>query len=261
MRSAAYAAVLLVVVGIGAPAEAQVDEGVRLYENAEFRGALAAFDRALAGNLSRAELARLYLYRAQIQFALGETAEMMRDATRLAGLEPTYELPRAVPPQVRQAFDEAVELGAGLTLDASAEPMPGGVRITASVSGDPGDLVREIHIAARRAGDARWTEATGETFELPAPSGTAVEYRAWLVGEGNATLRETEVRTHGEVATLPPADVLTTDEEEDEGGVPVWLIVGGGVLGAALIVTTIVLIAGGGTSDDTQVGAPMYVGP
>jgi len=252
-----------------APAEAQLDEGVRLYEEADFRGALAAFDRALEAGVTQPELARLFLYRAQVRFALGDETEMLRDAARLAGVDPRHELGRAVPPQVRDAFAEAVELGAGLVLDVSAEPMPGGVRIAATVRGDPGDLVQEVRLAGRPAGAAQWTEATGDSLDVAAPSGLAVEYHVSVVGPGGALLRNEGTPSaplrFGSVATAadPLPDPIVEDEnEDDEGGVPLWAMIGGGVLGAALVVAVIVLIASsGGQSDDTQLSSPMFVPP
>ena len=254
-------------------ASAQLDEGVRLYEDADFRGALEAFDRAIEEGLSREQLARLYLVRAQVRFALDDQAEMMRDAARLAAVDPQHQLGRAVPPQVREAFEEARELGAGLTLEAIAEPMPDGVRIGATVDGDPGDVVREVRIAGRPVGSREWIVGTDGSLEVPS-SGGAVEWYVEVIGEGGAVVRSEgrpdAPRAFGRsesVASEPPSDIVTPveqyrGEEDEEGGVPVWLVVGGGVLGAALVVTAVVLIASsGGTSDDTQLSAPMFREP
>jgi hypothetical protein len=251
---------------------AQLADGVRLYEDADFRGALDAFDRALDGQLTSAELAQVYLVRAQVYFALDEQAEMMRDAARLAAVDPQHELGRAVPPQVREAFEQARELGAGLRLEGTVQPMPDGLRIDASVDGDPGDVVREVRIAGRAVGTREWI--SGNDGSLEVPSSGAVEWYVQVIGEGGALLRNEGSRDAprvfgqvGAAAGETPAVILPPieepeDEGEGDGGVPVWLIVGGGVLGAALLVTAIVLIASsGGTTDDTQLSSPMFREP
>ena len=270
MRSAL---VVCAVLAWPATVTAQLADGVRLYEDADFRGALEAFDEALEGNLSREELTRLYLVRAQVRFALDDQAEMMRDAARLAAVDPQHALGRAVPPQVREAFEQARELGAGLTLEATAQPIPDGVRIDASIDGDPGDVVREVRIAGRAAGTREWIAGTDGSLDVPA-SGGAVEWYVEVIGAGGAVLRSEGSReaprvygrTEGVVGeppvTIVPPFEETEEETEGDGGVPLWLVVGGSVLGAALIVTAIVLIASsGGTTDDTQLTAPMFREP
>jgi hypothetical protein len=255
-----------------------VDEGERKYEDADFQGALDAFARAEAAtDLTRADLVRLYTRRAMVHHAMQHPDELEADVFRLANLDRAVRLPRAAPPAVRRAYEQAVARVASLLrVDVEAEAMPGGTRLVARVSDDNAGLVQSLRVRARTAGGA-WRRTDRATLEVPAAAGATVEYVAEAVGPGGAVLAQAGTDDAPLRTTLAPAlvDAVTTPvaatttanggaapatapapgpqpasprdaAPRAEGGAPVWpwLVAGGVVLAAAVVVVALFVVPG-----------------
>ena len=107
---------------VSLPALAQIDEAMRLIEDADFAGAIAAFDRAEAtATLDRPALLRLLSGRAMAAWATGDEAHARRDLVSLASIEPGYQLPPEAPPDLGAAFNDAVSETEPLALTARWE--------------------------------------------------------------------------------------------------------------------------------------------
>jgi hypothetical protein len=253
-----------------------IDEGERKYEDADFPGALDAFARAEAAtDLTRDDLVRLYTRRAMVHHAMQHPEELEADVFRLANLDRALRLPRAVPPAVRRAYEQAVtRVTSLLRVDVEAEAMPGGTRLVARVSDDNAGLVQSLRVRARTAGGA-WRRTDRATLELPAAAGATVEYVAEAIGPGGAVLAQAGTDDAPLRTTLSPALVTsavtpaaaTTTADgataatttpgpapvpprdpapRDVGGAPVWpwLVAGGAVLAAAVVVVALFVVPG-----------------
>jgi hypothetical protein len=252
-----------------------LDEGERKYEDADFQGALDAFARAeQAADLTRDDLVRLYTRRAMVHHAMQRPEELEADVFRLAHLDRALRLPRAVPPAVRRAYEQAVTRVSGtLRVDVEAEPMPGGTRIVARVSDDNAGLVQSLRVRARVSG-AAWRRVERATLEIPAAAGATVEYVAEAVGPGGAVLAQAGTDDAPLRTTLAPALVEAAAApvvaaptgtvpasspvsgggaapsgalpRAAEGGAPVWpwLLAGGVVIAAAAVVVALFVVPG-----------------
>jgi len=250
-----------------------LDEGERKYEDADFQGALDAFARAeQASDLTRDDLVRLYTRRAMVHHGMQHPEELEADVFRLAHLDRALRLPRAAPPAVRRAYEQAVTRVSGtLRVDVEVESIPGGTRLVARVSDDNAGLVQSLRVRARTAGGA-WRRTERATLEVPAAAGATVEYVAEAIGPGGAVLAQagtddaplrTTLAALG--ASTPAADVGTpaattttggdtalvstgtpATPRVDEGGAPVWpwLVAGGVVIAAAAVVVALFVVPG-----------------
>lgn len=241
-----------------------VDQGIRRYEGADFQGALSAYEEAEASNdLTREDIVTLLEGRALAQLALGAEDEMEAALVQLASLGPHREMSRAIPPPVREAFGRiARRVGQPLSVEATAEAMPGGVRIRAEVQSDGGDLVREVQIRARTA-DEDWTSGTGPTLNVVAAAGESVVFYAVAIGPGGAVLAE-----HGsEGSPLSSGAVVAGEggsavdlgaDDDDDSSLLVPILIGAAaVVAVAAVIIIVVLASSGGQSEETQFGPPM----
>lgn len=240
-----------------------IEEAARHYESADFEGALAALSRAeRADDLRREDLVQLLIQRAVISLALGREAQMRADMAALVSIAPMQELGREIPPQVREAFADALgEDASALTVRATLSPMEGGGRVSAEVTGDPTGVTRAIRVAARAAG-AEWRRGEGSVAVETLP-GATIEFFAEAVGPGGAVLAtdgtEADPR-RGSAAAAAATRVEEAPAEDGGTGLLIGLVAGG----AALLVLGVVLVAvlaSGGTSDQTQFGPPMVQWP
>jgi len=249
---------MLVPIWGAAPTRADdaVDEAWRMYLSADFDGALAAFDRAEAGPLERADLLRILEGRAQIHFALGDADAVVGALSRLASLSPEYRLSPETPPDLVEAFSAIRDRTPALSLDVAPTRADDSVRVTASIGGDVGGLVRALRITGRAEGGP-WEQAVDEPLSVQAAPNEAVEYYVEALGAGGAILASEGSRGRPRMVT-GDASGLTSEEPESKGflGLPVWgwVAIGGGVVAAAVLVAVIVVAAGGG---GTQPEAPV----
>jgi hypothetical protein len=169
-----------------------VDEGQRLYEEAEFVAALDALGRAdHATDLEREDLERLFEIRALVHLAMGNTDAMRTDLQRLAALAPDHSLPRSAPPDVARAFAEIRGQSPGaVRVLATTEASPAGVTIAARAENDWASIVRTVRVSGRVQGAPSWEHATDAPL-LVATSGGVVEYYAEAIGPGGVVVART----------------------------------------------------------------------
>jgi hypothetical protein len=242
-----------------------VDHGYRLYEGADFQGALHAFDAAeAASDLSREDLIELLQGRALAHLALGNSDEMEATLVQLASVEPNREMGREIPPPMRDAFERISGSSEQIAITARVQAMPGGARVVAEVAGDAGGLVREVRISGRELGDEEWTTGTGEELSVVASSGATIEYHAEAVGPGGAVITHAgseDSPLSTSVGDAEEGEILASGEDRDDdgGGVLVPVLIG---VGAALVIATVIIVAvaasSGGQSDETQFSAPTW---
>ncbi len=226
-----------------------LDQAAARVDEADFEGAALLLDAAEAGaDLSRADVVRLYASRAGVDLALGRMEAMARDLARLDALEPHYEFDDAARPEMRDGL--AARPHEALRLDLRLEARPGAVSVVGAVAGDPGGLAREVHLRARVAGAASWTEQTGDTLTLSA-TGADIEYWGELLGPGGAVLLS--VGSAGAPLT-GHAGAPAGDAHEGTNWFWVRLGIGAGVVAIAVVVVLVVLLSG--SSSDTQPGMP-----
>jgi hypothetical protein len=242
-----------------------VDHGYRLYEGADFQGALHAFEAAeAASDLTRDDLIKLLEGRALAHLALGNEEPMEATLVQLASVEPDREMGRAIPPPMRDAFDRISGSTQRISITARVEAMPGGARVVAEVNGDSGGLVREVRLAGRELDDDRWTSGTGEELSVVASSGATIEYHAAAIGPGGAVITRAgseESPLSASTEGVEEGEILTSSEDGDDdgGGVLVPILIG---VGAAVVIATVIIIvvaaSSGGQSDETQFSAPSW---
>jgi hypothetical protein len=268
-------AALLISASAGvASAHPILDEAQSRFDEADFEGALAAFERAeQAGDLTRDDVIQLYVQRALVHHTLGDEANLETDLMRLASLEPDYEFGRQVPPVVREAFDRVKGRTTGrIAVRVDAQSHAGGVLLEARVSNDTSGIVQEVRLGARAPGNA-WTQRSNATLEMPASSDATLEIYAEAVGPGGAVLASDgtpDDPVSGTVGELAERDLtggsggggggggeIIAPPPDDDDGLPLWpFLLGGGILlaaGAAVLIA--VLVAGG--SSNTALMPPM----
>ena len=275
LRAASLIACLCAVQAPGAAAQAQtrspVDEGRRLFEQADFYGALEALREAEASSaLDLEELTRLYETRILVHLALGERGQIHRDLAALATIRPDHGLGAEVPPAVRDDFRTLVGQRAG-PLGVVIEPQAsdGQLLLSARVVGDPDGLVREARLYARVDG-GRWASAS-DTLRVAAEPGERVEHYVELVGPGGAVLRQRgsatdplvwQASSGGEPLAFGAGSA--THEGGDDGGDGVgwgWWLAGGAAVAIGAAVLIFVLASNGdAAADGTAVRGPTVMG-
>jgi ribonuclease E len=243
-----------------AAAHPAVDEARDLYRQADFEGAIAALDRAAAGDgLARDDALELLALRAIARFALGDQPAMERDLASLAAVEPGHHLPAEVPPTVRRAFDRAREgVARPLALEAGFEETDAAVRFAARAVGAGTDLLRRVRVLCRVDGSAwRESEAAPELTTAAGP-GQTVECRAEAIGIGGAVLAaagsEDAPLRHALPAAIvagpteaarsvgtPTPATLAGDDDDERAPVWPWAVAGAIVVVAATIALAAVL--------------------
>jgi hypothetical protein len=257
VRRALLATLLVFFAPAGAFAQSRpLEQATARIDEADFAAAGRILDEAEAGSdLSRDELVQLYASRAAVSLALGHIEDMARDVARLDALEPDFELDASARPELREAL--AARPHQALRLDLRVDAQPGAASILGTVSGDPGGLTREVHLRARAAGTAAWTERTGDALVLPATD-AVIEYWGEVIGPGGAVLAATgsaasPLERRVGAVTAPIAPVAS----EAAGGTN-WLViglgVGAGIVAVGLVIVLIAMLSG--SSNETQPGSP-----
>lgn len=258
-------ATLALVLGLSptvALAHPLVDQAEARFEEADFEGALEAFAQAeQATDLGRNDLLLVYLRRALVHHAMGQTDAIDMDLFRLATLEPRYRLGREVPPQVRDRFaTQARRVEERLRVKVDATEARGGVRIRAQVTDDLAALVTAVRFGVRTAGGV-WQRSDGAALEVMGDPDSEVEFYAEAVGPGGAVLASEG--TSGAPRRSTIAGLLAPAETGPGpivggggGGIPAWPFLVGGAVLVAVAVTLVVIFATGG-NDGTQLSFPM----
>ena len=222
----------------GARAQSLVDEGRRLYEEADFVGALDALGRAEAGSdLTLADLEVLFEQRVLVQVALANEAGVRADLRRLLAVAPEHVLPRGAPPEVVRLFAQLRTESAGsvrvvVTTDAAAD----GVTITVRGENDWAGIIRSVRTSARTLGSETWDVATDAPLLVPTSAGERVEYFAEAIGPGGAVL----ARAGSPEAPLGASSRGAPAASGGEESWPIVLAVVAGVLVAGAVVGVVV---------------------
>lgn len=106
MSTAARGLALLLAVGTPsvAAAESAFSSGVRLYETADYGGALEAFTRALDRVRSKSKLARVHMYIGLIQVQFGSTGDAVNSFNRALEYNMRVRVPDEAPDRVKKLF-------------------------------------------------------------------------------------------------------------------------------------------------------------
>jgi len=225
-----------------------VEVGWRRMLEADFDGALGAFDEAERGTLTRGELIRSLEGRAHVHFALGAEEALRAALARLAAIAPEHRLAPESPPELHARFLDHAGRG-GITVVVSHEEHGGEARLEARAEGDPGGLVRHVVVAAR-IDRAAWIEAEDEPLTIPVQPSQTLAWYGQAIGPGGAVVANDGSREAPRVRASPSAAL-----EEDETP---WLFIGlaaGGVLIIATVITLVVVLA---TPPSTQPSPPMF---
>ena len=219
--------------------EEEVRAGVAAYEEADFEGALQAFDRAAAQGLDRALLVRVLAHRVLIAQASGDAASLEVQALRLVTLDPEA-LRDEASPELTRALERARSRADGVVrLRIEHEVSAGGVTLRARVEGDVAGLVREVHLRAGRAPNALVAGENG-VVQLEGASLEGIVLVAECVGPGNAILaQEGTAGAPASLATTTARNVLQAPvvQAGDDTGLHVGLVLGG----AAIVIVAVVV--------------------
>ena len=206
----AFSALLGIALPEVALAHPTIDEGRRLYDEADFEGALSALARAeAAAELSRGELASLYALRALVYRGMRQEQAMDSELRRLLFVDPDHSLDAAAPPEVHQRLGVLHSDNPDpIRLEVLSDRSDSAVTIRANVFNDELSLVRQVRVTAR-VQDDMWTSMPGP-LEVPSNRAQSVEYYAQAVGPGGVVLAsggsaEDPLVDEGETAR-PPAE-------------------------------------------------------
>jgi hypothetical protein len=255
MATAAKAAFAIALWFAGtAHAHPLVDEGRRLYEEAEFDRAMDSLARAeQATDLSRPDLIELFRLRVLLRVAMEQPDAMEADVERLLSLDPTFDFGDSAPPEVnasvtgiRRRIAEAVGI------EARVEPTATGLEVHARATNDAAGLVREIRVRAR-SGEGAWIGPLPPPLELAMEPDQSLSYRAELIGPGGAILAQ--AGTEAEPLVWSPGGGGGGDDSD------LWIGVGVGigvaVLAAAVILTTVLVLDAQGPGEQTRPTLPV----
>lgn len=226
-----------------------VDEGRRLYEEAEFVAALDVLGRATAGDsLTSEDLPPLLELRALVHTALGDTAAAEEDLRVLAAIAPDHTMGREIPPDLSRAF-ASIRAGSDGSprLRATPTATAQGVIVEVTLENDWASVVRAVRIRARAGETGAYTEAVDAPLLVGTPMGEAVSYYAEAIGPGGAVV----ARVGTEAEPLRFAAATTT--ETGGGGIdPIPFIIAGGAAVAVGVIIAVIVVT-------TSSGAPNTV--
>ncbi len=278
---------LLVGAGLARADSSDVDRGRELLQEADFEGALAAFEQAeAAGGLDRDCVVRMLEGRVLAHHGLGHRGAMEQALVALAALDPEHAFGPEVPPEVRERFVQLAGASDG-ALGVRVSLLRGGQGLTlvARPLRAPPGLVRQVRLLARVGEEGAWKEGTGSVDLPEAESSDPVAWLVELVGPGGAVLlRDEGTATLGQPPTeatvtqdgvedeeTPEQDASATGEagplreapprpdESDGGSGGLWIGLGVGAVAVVGAVVAAVLLTSGG-SDQTEVQPPIVEG-
>lgn len=263
-------ALALVLVMSAATARAQdaspgVEGAESAYREGRFEEAREILDRIAAGDdLETLDEARqLLVLRVQVNTAMRDADAVTADLRRLAQLDPEWEPPEAIPPEVREELRALADTVDPIRIELTHEEVFGGVVVRAETSGTRTDLARGVRIYARAPG-GEWLADDGEVLRVPTTPGGVIEYYAEVMGPGAVAVatagsseRPLRARAAGSVARepsavprVPPAPSTSSDP---------WPIVVGVILGVVVAAGAAVALGlyFGTQQPDTPSAAPV----
>ena len=230
------------------------EEGLRLYNAAQFQEAIRAFEAVLASAAAtRADVLTAHQHLTALHVFLGDEDAATRHAQAAVALEPEVRAPEGSPPQVAAALDAARrEVGAAARIDVTplAEVLPSQpVAITATVAPAPPALIASIWLRCAAEG-ASPVEATA------APPRVSVEITPGAdapVVECTAAARTAGLADVARVVERLPVSGnealagATGGDDDGGGGVPfIWIGIGAGALALAAVIVVVVATSSGG---------------
>jgi hypothetical protein len=242
----------LVVLGSSSAFAQTVEDGRQAYLEAEFEGALAAFEGVLASpDLEMADAIEATRYLTALELMLGHERLARGRARAAVALDPDVRAPEGSPPEADALLREmAAEIDGAAELEVRSE---GGARISARLSPVPEGVVTALTL---RCAD-EIEEGEPPAIFLTSSASDVVDCEAEALTDAGAALYAT-----AETLTLGDEVSGTTTDEEDGEGAPLWpwLVAGGGALIAVGIVITVVLIAASGGGDQAAFGGTRVEG-
>jgi hypothetical protein len=240
----------ILALGSGSALAQTVEEGRQAYVEAEFEGALVAFEGVLASpDLELADAIEATRYLTALELMLGH-AQLARDRARAAvALDPDVRAPEGSPPEADALLREmAAEVDGPATLEVRGE---GGTRVSARLSPVPEGVVTTLRLRCADEGEEGQPPAV---FLTSSAAGTVDCEAEALTGAGAALLTSAETLTLGALET--------TGDEEDRESPPLWpwIVAGAGAAVAVAIVITVVLVAAGGGGDQAAFGGTRVEG-
>lgn len=189
-----------------------LDQAIASYEEADFEAALHTFNAAARNaDLSVEELLHLFEMRALVQHALGNRAAMLADLRRLAAVRPSYRLSQLVPPPVRQAFEQMLEVNGGtlgVELVIEEKAFDGLPFIVARVDQVPKGLVDHVGLQCRvgKGGKTMARTAQGSEVRIKLAEHHGCQATAHTRQGGvlfNASIEGMRVKTGSNVFQMP----------------------------------------------------------
>lgn len=239
-------------------AAAQLDEGQRLLEEADFEGAIAALDRAeQQDGLTREEVVMILEARAIARRANGDDGGSRADLEALASLDPDHAFPPEAPPELEAELRGLA--AAPLTVDVEWEEANGDATVHATVTGDVRRLVTTVVIWTRVGGRTPWRRSTGRSATIDAGGGRAEAYVEAL-GPGGAVIATAGRR---DAPLTPRREVEPTDSgptapsDRDDTWLHIGLAAGGGAL--ALVIIIAVAVSVSSQPAETRLDGPVIV--
>lgn len=232
MRPVLAATAVVLLQASTALAHPEVDEGARLLAEADFEGALDAFERAEAADaLTRSDLVELFAGRAATLMALDRLPEAEVALSHLLAIEPSWTAPASSHPDLVAAVErtratvEPLSIGLGIrvtTTGVEARAIQGG--------GAPGLATRAI-VHGRIEGGA-WRSAP-DRLSLDS-GGEVAEIWVELVGPGGARLASEAS------ATQPRRVEPRPTERVAEGGSPwPWIGAAAGAVAVGVVLAVV----------------------
>ena len=251
---AAWVLATLTLVSIAAPATALahplVDEGRRLYEEAEFVQALDTLGRAEGqSDLTLADLEVLFEQRALVNVALGNQDAVRADLRRLLAVAPDHHLARGAPPDVARLFAELrAESTGAVRVVATTESSADGVTVLVRAENDWAGVVRAVRTSGRVVGTSDWDSSTDAPLLVATVPGDRVEYFAEAIGPGGAVLARSGSADAPLSAAAGAAAPIAASNEE------IWPFIVGGVGGLVVIgvIIAVVVVATSPPTVQTQ---------
>jgi hypothetical protein len=241
-------------------ASAQLDEGRRLLEEADFEGAIAALDRAeQQDGLTREEVVSLFEARAIARRANGDAAGARADLEALASLDPEHVFPAEAPPELADELRAIAAAPLSVTAEWDDEE---GERATvhAAVTGDTRGLVTSIVIWTR-SGATPWRRSSGPSATVEARAGR-VEGYVEAIGPGGAVIASAGSRSAPIVHAIGTAETATPEgapPRSDDTLLHIGIAAGAGAL-ALVIVIAVAVAVSSQPSSQTRLDGPIIVG-
>ncbi len=227
-----------------------VERGRQAYLDAEFEGAVEAFEGVLDGaTLSPEDALEATRYLSALELMLDHLERARVHARAAVALDPQVRAPEGSPPAAEALLREtAREVDGAARLTIRSE---GGTRVAARLSPVPEGLVTELRL---RCGEDTERGAPPSVSLASTASGDVSCDAEAVTGAGASLFTTSQtIALGGAALALGPAG-----EEEREGGegAPLWpwIVAGAGALAALGIVILVVAVVAGGGGDQASFG-------